>query len=133
VVSAGLALAGLLIVVPRHGLIGAAAVMAAANLAVMPWSLLLAIRLLGSSVGEVSAVVWRPLFAAAIMGWVVFMQVRRINVGEADIVNLFATIGLGVFVYTFLVVALWVISGKPDAGESMLWRKTKSYIQARRK
>lgn len=125
-VPAVLFVALLLLVVPRFGVVGAATSALISSLVAAPLSLFLITRMLELNLLDIVRAVYRPFVAAAIMCTAVLLYSSHV-VGQratgATWPELLLSVTIGLIIYPLLVLLLWLIAGKPEGGERMLWRK----------
>lgn len=116
----------MLILAPRFGLTGAAAAALTTSLVVVPVSIAVVMRILDVRSREILHAIWRPFLAAGIMYGCVSAFVRQFPLEAGSLVNLWRlalAVLLGIVIYIGGVAALWLICGRPHAGETMLWSK----------
>lgn len=115
-----LLMGGLIAVVPSHGILGAAWVTLVTGLVLMPVNFLLLMRNLDCRIGEILAVLWRPLIATAVMYWLVAQYVSQApaaTLGELAMANA-AAVGLGTAVYAAAALMLWALARRPNGAET---------------
>lgn len=110
----------------RFGLQGAAIGSLIATSLGTPVSVTIAMRLTGVRPRELFRVVWRPCLASALMfgGLAVSAAFRRPTDHPGALIGtLIAAIALGVAIYVAGIATAWVLCGRPEGAEAMLWRK----------
>jgi len=110
----------MLVLIPVYGTIGAAySILVGACLALSANYYLL-MRSIGMRLGELLGGVWRSLLGGVVM-WVVAHQVTTSGMLPASLIGQLAILlGTGSLTYLATVFGLWVASGRPDSGETML-------------
>lgn len=125
----------MLLFAPRYGLTGAAFASLTTSLVVVPVSVAVVIRMLDVRPGAILRTIWRPFVAAAIMYGCVFAFVRQFALDPGTLVNLgrlALAVLLGVMTYVGGVAALWLASGCPHGGETMLWSRLRDILRRAR-
>ncbi|MGD9597419.1 MAG: lipopolysaccharide biosynthesis protein [Steroidobacteraceae bacterium] len=121
----------MLILVPRHGIVGAAAATLIANLIGAPVSIGIAISLVGARPIEVLQPIWRPFAAATGMylGVAAITNTRGIaGSGLANFMSLAIAIAAGIAIYAFLLLMLWTMTGRREGTEAQLLRKAGTIV-----
>lgn len=125
----------MLLLAPRYGLTGAAFAALTTSLVVVPVSIAVVIRMLDVRPGAILRAIWRPFVAAAIMYGCVFAFVRQFALDPGTLVNLgrlALAVLLGAVIYIGGVAALWLASGRPHGGETMLWSRGRDILRRAR-
>jgi O-antigen/teichoic acid export membrane protein len=125
----------MLILAPRYGLTGAASASLTTSLIVVPISIAVVIRMLDVRASAILRAIWRPFLAAGIMYGCVLTFVRQFPLEPGALVNLgrlVLAVLLGVVLYVGGVTALWLASGRPTSGETMLWFKGSAMLRSAR-
>jgi hypothetical protein len=89
-------------------------------------------RYLGTSLREFAGAVWRPLCAAAVMGLAVhWLDQNQFGFARAlpPYVRLILGVATGVALYVSLAGALWIVSGRRDGLERVLYEKARAALQ----
>ncbi|MGE0581058.1 MAG: lipopolysaccharide biosynthesis protein [Steroidobacteraceae bacterium] len=125
----------MLLLAPRYGLTGAAFAALTTSLVVVPVSIAVVIRMLDVRPGAILRAIWRPFVAAAIMYGCVFAFVRQFALDPGTLVNLgrlALAVLLGAAIYVGGVATLWLASGRPHGGETMLWTRGRDILRRAR-
>jgi hypothetical protein len=94
-------------------------------------SLPILFRTLQVSVRSYLASLWRPLAASCLMGWAVHAsaQASRGSGGLGGaVLELLVAVPVGAVVYPLTVVALWMLSGRPESVEAIVLRKLRDLL-----
>lgn len=108
--------------VKQLGIAGAAWTTLAVTLVLLPLHYKLLMRLIRCSLREILSVVWRPAVAVAAM-FAAFMMTMPPSVPQGNVALAAANIAVlasGILTYVAMVVGLWLLSGRPEGGESTL-------------
>jgi lipopolysaccharide exporter len=129
-ITTGFALLYNLIMVPslifaalHWGSLGAACAMVIAMALVAPFNLATVFRLLELPARAFVSIVWRPLFAGLGMAGLVLALKATLQSALphlSDLVLLITLVPTGVLAYVLLLLAAWMLSGRPAGPESML-------------
>jgi PST family polysaccharide transporter len=124
-VQVALLLPLLVILTRKSGLIGAAVAYVVAAFLSLPVSIGIATRMLRIRIGDVTAILWRPLVASAVM----YASVTSMgDVHEATspvraAMNLFERVVFGVATYGAAIALMWWMAGRPDGAERVTVRR----------
>lgn len=116
----------------RFGLLGAAAGSLAASAIGTPVSLGIAMRMTGVRARELVREIWRPLTAAALMFTVLSVRTATHDTAAgplASLASLTTGVALGAFLYVAGVAATWVLAGRPEGAETVLWRRLRVTLE----
>jgi lipopolysaccharide exporter len=105
------------------GVMGAAYAELGASILSIAVSYALLLKVLKLSAPAYLTVIWRPVFAAAVMGLSVDWAVREIGARFTSLLpvsQLALSIALGVAVYGLVLMLLWHLAGRPRGAESFL-------------
>jgi O-antigen/teichoic acid export membrane protein len=122
---------GLGVLSHSYGAYGAALATLCAGAAVLPVNLALVFRQLDVRIGQLLALIWRPLGASLIM----LLAIRMLFSDEipastgAAISSLSAAVATGVVVYVCALLALWSLVGRPEGAERWLIGKGVSAVR----
>lgn len=67
----------------------------------------------------------RPMLGAAVMGWAVFSMINGWGALEHLVLRFFAAVAYGAVIYTFVVMFIWQMQGRPDSAEQYIVEKFK--------
>lgn len=116
----------LILLVRSRGLEGAAYAYLGVALVMMPITFAMILRMLQLPALRFLREVWRPLVAAGVMFWIV----QRYASGALPTLSaielagrMMQAVALGVATYVTTVVATWVLSGRPESAEAILFRR----------
>lgn len=117
--------------VGRLGLVAVAYAELVAAIGSLAISLPILFKTLQISVREWLASLWRPLLASGLMGWAV--HEAALFSGSAGglggaLVELLVAVPVGAVLYPLIVVALWVLSGRPESVEAIVLRKLRGFL-----
>jgi lipopolysaccharide exporter len=111
----------LLFFVPENGAIGAAVAMGIADVILLIANWYAVGLLLRFDIGDLIKHIWRPWSSAAIM-WLGVFQIETYVINSFGANNPLALLMLltlsGALIYSVLLFALWVVSGRPKGGET---------------
>ncbi len=129
-------LLGALIVFTRwYGLMGAAIAYLLTAVLVLPITFAFVFRLIDLRARAFFGVVWRPLLAALgmylIVAGVVNVVSRAGHGTGLNALNLIGVILLGIASYAIMVLALWLVSGRPEGAERLLLRQLQGILSRR--
>jgi O-antigen/teichoic acid export membrane protein len=115
----------LILLVPSHGAGGAAIAMILAAAAQTPIGYAIVMRKVGLRFGALASVVWRPVLAAVLMGWAVFTLQNGWGRPETGsdyefLLQLLVLVPIGAGLYLLIALSLWLLSGRPRGGESIV-------------
>jgi lipopolysaccharide exporter len=114
------------------GVIGAAYAELGASILSIAVSYALLVRVLKLSARVYLAVLWRPVLAAACMGYAVDWAIRKFSAPASPILpvwQLAAAIPLGIVAYSVILTLLWLLSGRPRGAESFLQERLAGAIR----
>ena len=117
-----------LLIVPEHGVIGAAWAMLAVNGFVMVLDYFILLRMTDMTFAGILATVWRSTLAVAVMVFIVSLVIQNPPAAvfqESTVLQLALCIATGVLIYTLAVSTLWGISGAPEGAEAYVFRVLK--------
>lgn len=117
--------------VGSHGLVAVASAELVAAIGSLAVSLPILFRTLQVSVRSYLASLWRPLAASGLMGWAVHAsaQASRGSGGLGGaVLELLVAVPVGAVVYPLTVVALWMLSGRPESVEAIVLRKLRDLL-----
>ncbi|HKJ87523.1 MAG TPA: lipopolysaccharide biosynthesis protein [Gammaproteobacteria bacterium] len=117
----------LIYAVIHWGVIGAAWVHLGVNFALLPFRLWVVKRSLALQAREMIAALWRPLLATGVMAWAVHATAGHLAgfpLGGEVIV----LVAAGALVFTAVVLAAWIMAGKPESGEEYLIHQIRSAL-----
>ncbi len=113
----------LLYLTPERGPLGAAYACLLSALLMTPVVLVVLMRVLALSLGQIVATFWRPLTAATVMYLAVREVVLALGTGESFLETLMTMalcIVLGGTVYLAAISLLWLVCAKPDGAERII-------------
>lgn len=117
--------------VGSHGLVAVAYAELVAAIGSLAVSLPILFKTLQMSVRSYLASLWRPLLASCLMGWAVQAAARATrgsgSLGGA-VMELAVAVPVGAVVYPLTVVALWMLSGRPESVEAIVLRKLRDLL-----
>jgi lipopolysaccharide exporter len=88
-------------------------------------------KTLGLSLRDFASVLWRPFFGGLTMAIVVMALNTQIElIGP---IRLLLDVVVGSSTYASVLMALWIISDRPDGPEQMLWRHTRPVLSVFRR
>jgi lipopolysaccharide exporter len=126
------ALIPLLFALERFGVIGIALAQLGAMTATMTASIVLMRHYLGVRLRDLAGAVWRPLLAAAVMGLAVYgLDQYQFGLKEAPapIVRLLVGMAVGVVLYVAMVATLWLMTGRGEGLEKMVFERARALVQ----
>lgn len=127
----GLQLAGLIILTPSWGPLGAAWAYVLAAIGSLPLNLLYVTRQLGLKAGDLLKEVWRPLVSAAVMYASGRLWGPRLPADGASsldaLVPLAVCVAVGAVTYTATDIVLWIIARRPNGAETWLLRRLRTF------
>jgi len=117
----------LALLLPQHGVIGAAEAYLYSNLIIWPINYFVVMRLIKLTLISVLAILWRPFIACSLMTVSVFYAKELIYFYQInnEIIRLFIEIITGAITYSFGIILLWLISRRPDGAEQYILTKLK--------
>jgi O-antigen/teichoic acid export membrane protein len=118
----GLLIGSMAIAAPRYGIVGAAYACLLTAVVVAPINLLICARLLGLPISRWAENVWRPLLAATAMYYVLSLLKDSLS-GKSLWLTLGVCIAAGATVYVATLVILWILAGRPEGAERMVWSR----------
>ena len=125
----------LLVLVPLYGVEGGAIAYLSAALIMLPIALATILHTLELPVGRLVRELWRPLLAAGSMFWIVEHYAKQVSSNAPTSVlaiEMAKSALLGFAVYVLLIVAFWVLSGRPASAESVIWNRISKVIDGLR-
>lgn len=130
-VNAVIQLAALIPLTKTYGVIGAAFAYLLTAAVMIPASLGVVLKMLRIPVLDLLRVVWRPIAAAAVMyaGVARCLQLfPSYTTSAAALPGLISAVTVGAAIYLSMVVALWLLCGKPDGAERIVFRKSRDLV-----
>jgi lipopolysaccharide exporter len=118
------------------GVIGAAYAELGASIVSIAVSYALLLRVLKLPARAYVTVIWRPVFAAAVMGFSVDWAVREISARFTSLLPVFqlaVAIALGIAVYGLVLMLLWYLAGRPRGAESFLQERLADVLRLPRR
>jgi PST family polysaccharide transporter len=126
------ALVPLLFVLAAYGVPGVALAQLGAMATAVAVSIGLMRRVIGTSVGALASVAWRPLVAAAFMGATVYWLDRGLF-GADQMLAPYARVILGIFigvsVYVPSLLVLWLLSGRKGGPEALIVEQLRALLR----
>jgi lipopolysaccharide exporter len=118
----------LLIFTPLWGIRGAAIAYLGTALITSPINYYFVLQALQLRVSSLQAALWRPLTAALVMAGAIWMMRRQFWSRSPETLGaLLAEVAIGAITYTAILVALWIVSGRPAGAE----RLAVAYVESR--
>ncbi len=125
----------LIILTMDYGVNGAVFAILLSSLLMFPISILRLNKVVDMKLRSVFLGIYRPLLSGAVMGFIVYeytLQIKYYLYVEYDIVYLILGVVLGMLVFSFFLIFLWLLEGKKPGPESYLLNKIfKSVRKAR--
>jgi O-antigen/teichoic acid export membrane protein len=131
---AGIALVLMLMLIPAHGLVGAAIAWIAATIASVPVNFAILSRCLQMRLRSIGAATARPAVATIVMAMLVLLlQWTWVpDAGPlATISQLTVSIMVGVFSYAGAIFALWHFAGRPEGAERYALERVRLFFPLR--
>ncbi|RPI46364.1 MAG: lipopolysaccharide biosynthesis protein [Betaproteobacteria bacterium] len=120
---AGVSITLMLILIPAHGLVGAATAWIGASVVAMPINLGILSRALQMRGVRIWEATWRPIISTCIMALSVLVLESVWTPGATPIASaahLAASVALGVATYAAATTWLWWLAGRPDGPERLV-------------
>jgi len=113
---------------PAIGLIGAAFAELAASVLILGITVLPLFKRLNIPYVSYFSRSWRPILASAVMAYVVLLVVDGMRYGDTKeaALALAAGVGVGVTLYPLLIILLWILSGRTEGAEAILYRRLRA-------